>query len=394
MRATARVYWRLLVAGFRRQSAYRLAALGGLVANLTFGLLKVAVLLATVRAAGGQLHGYDTASMSTYVWLSQGLLGSVNLTGRTDLALRVKDGQVAVDFLRPVDLQAATIATEAGASLFALIPRGLPSVLLGAVAVGMQLPASPVFYLLGAVSLVMGIVISAATVYLIAVAGFWLVETRGLQILYMLASGFLGGLYVPIALFPQWLRIVAAATPFPSIMMYPVDVLSGLGGAADAAELVLAQLAWLAGVAATASCSPVRADGGWRFRVARQEHDARPAETIRLRPPGSARGCGPTAPSSPRGPVRSAPTGPASPSTWAAPYWSAWSSWPRSGSLQQCLCPGRACASTRSCSSSAWPTWPSPWPISPSAISTPCRTSCEPGPWTPSTCARSQSCCS
>jgi ABC-2 type transport system permease protein len=249
MRA-ARVYWRLLVAGFRRQSAYRLAALGGLVANLTFGLLKVAILFATVRAAGGRLHGYDTASMSTYIWLSQGLLGSVNLSGRTDLARRVKDGQVAVDFLRPVDLQAATIAAEAGGSLFALVPRGLPSVLLGAVTVGIYLPTSPVFYLLGSVSLLLGIVISATTVYLIAVAGFWLVETRGLQILYMLASSLLGGLYVPIALFPQWLRIVAVATPFPSIMMYPVDVLSGLGGAVYAAELVLAQLAWLAGVAA------------------------------------------------------------------------------------------------------------------------------------------------
>jgi ABC-2 type transport system permease protein len=250
MRATARVYWRLLVAGFRRQSAYRLAALGGLVANLTFGLLKVAILFATVRAAGGELRGYDVASMSTYVWLSQGMLGSVNLDGRTDLALRVKDGQVAVDFLRPVDLQAATIVSEAGASLFALIVRGLPSVLLGATTIGIQLPASPVSYPLGAVSLVLGIVISAATVYLIAVVGFWLVETRGLQILYMLASGFLGGLYVPIALFPPWLRVVAAATPFPSIMMYPVDVLSGIGGTGAAAERVLAQLAWLAGVAA------------------------------------------------------------------------------------------------------------------------------------------------
>lgn len=250
MRATARVYWRLLAAGFRRQSAYRLAALGGLIANLTFGLLKVAILFATVRAAGGRLHGYDTGSMSTYVWLSQGMLGSVNLNGRTDLALRVKDGQVAVDFLRPVDLQAATIATETGMSLFALLPRGLPLVLVGAATVGIQMPNDPVSYLLGAVSQMLGIAVSAATVYLIAVAGFWLVETRGLQIFYMLSSGFLGGLYVPIGLFPRWLRTVAAATPFPSIMMYPVDVLSGIGGASGAVRLVLAQLAWLAGVAA------------------------------------------------------------------------------------------------------------------------------------------------
>jgi len=261
MRATARVYWRLLAAGFRRKSTYRLAALGGLVANLTFGLLKVAILFATVRAAGGQLHGYTTASMSTYVWLSQGMLGAVNLDGRTDLALRVKDGQVAVDFLRPVDLQAAMLADGAGAALFSLLPRGLPSVLLGAVTVGIRLPTNPVFYLLGAVSMVLGIVVSLATVYLIAVAGFWIVETRGLQIFYMLASGFLGGLFVPLALFPHWLRITATATPFPSVMMYPIDVLSGFGGAGYAVRLVLAQLAWLAGVAAV---------GQWLTRAGRR----------------------------------------------------------------------------------------------------------------------------
>jgi ABC-2 type transport system permease protein len=249
MRATARVYWRLLAAGFRRQSAYPLAALGGLTANMAFGLLKVAMLFATVRAAGGNLHGYDTASMSTYVWLSQGMLGSVCLDGRSDLARRVKDGQVAVDFLRPVDLQAATIVTETGRYLFSLLPRGLPSVLLGAATVGIALPGNPLYYLLGAVSLVLGTMVSVAMVYLVAVAGFWLVETRGLQIFYMLASSFLGGLYVPLALFPGWLRAVATATPLPAIMMYPINVLSGMGSVAHAAGLVLAQLAWLAGVA-------------------------------------------------------------------------------------------------------------------------------------------------
>jgi ABC-2 type transport system permease protein len=248
--ATIRVYWRLLVAGFRRQSTYRLAALGGLTANITFGLIKVSVLFATVRAAGGQLHGYDTESMSTYIWLSQGLLGCVNLNGQTDLALRVKDGQVAVDFLRPIDLQAATVATEVGRSLFSLIPRGIPSVLLGALIVGMAMPTNPVFYLLGALSLVLASTVSAATAYLVAVAGFWLVETRGLQIFYMLASGFLSGLFVPISLFPGWLRAVAEATPFPSMMQYPVNVLTGLGGVANVAGEVLVQAAWLAGTVA------------------------------------------------------------------------------------------------------------------------------------------------
>jgi ABC-2 type transport system permease protein len=249
--AGARVYWRLLVAGFRRQSTYRLAALGGLVANTTFGLLKVAILFATVRAAGGELDGYDVGAMSAYIWLSQGLLGSVNLHGRTDIADRIKDGDIAVDFLRPLDVQAASITTEVGRALFALIPRGIPSVLIGAVVVGMDLPSTVPPYLLGTVSLLLGIVIGATTVYLVAATGFWLVETRGLQLLYMVVSGFLAGLFVPIALFPDWLRIIAEATPFPSMMMYPIDIISGRVGTGTALVLLAAQLAWLAATGAT-----------------------------------------------------------------------------------------------------------------------------------------------
>jgi ABC-2 type transport system permease protein len=244
--AAGRTYWRLLVAGFRRQSTYRLAALGGLVANTTFGLLKVAILFATVRAAGGELEGYDVGAMSAYIWLSQGLLGSVNLFGRSDFADRIKDGDIAVDFLRPLDVQAATITTETGKSLFALIPRGIPSVLIGALLVGMDLPDEPSGYLLGLVSVVLGIVVSCATVYLVATTGFWLVDARGVQLLYMVVSGFLAGLFVPIWLFPDWLSGLAQATPFPAMLMYPVDILSGRSEGADALALVGLQLIWLA----------------------------------------------------------------------------------------------------------------------------------------------------
>lgn len=239
-------YARLFVAGFRRQSTYRLAAVGGLVANTTFGLLKVAILFAAIRSAGGELSGYDVGTMSAYVWISQGLLGSVNLHGRTEIAERIKDGDVAVDFLRPVDVHLASVATEVGRAVFALIPRGIPAVVIGALVVGMSMPSEPAAYVLGAISLALGIVVSATTVYLVAVCGFWLIETRGVAILYMVVSGFLAGLFVPIGLFPDWLHAVATATPFPSMMMYPVDVLSGRVGLLDGVGLVALQVLWLA----------------------------------------------------------------------------------------------------------------------------------------------------
>ncbi len=237
---------RLVAAGFRRGTAYPLAALGGLVANATFGLLKVGILFATVDAAGGSVGGYDVGAMSAYVWLSQGLLGSVNLFGRTDVGERIKSGDIAVDFVRPLDVQAASIALEVGSRLFALLPRGLPSVVIGALVVGMAMPMTPLPYVLGALSVLLGITLSCTTVYLVAVSRFWLVEGRGLEILYMVASGFLAGLFVPVPLFPGWLRAVAAATPFPSMLQHPVDVLSGRVDLAASVGLVGVQLGWLA----------------------------------------------------------------------------------------------------------------------------------------------------
>jgi len=245
-----RPYALLVLAGFRQQSAYRLAALAGLVANTTFGFLKVAILLATVEAAGGELNGYDAGSMAAYIWLSQGLLGSVNLFGRTEVAERIRTGDVVVDFLRPLDVQGAAVATEVGRNLFALLPRGIPSVLVGALVVGMTMPTTPLPYALGLVSVLLGITVSVTTVYLVAATGFWLVETRGVQILYMVVSGFLAGLFVPISLFPAPLLGLASATPFPSMLQYPVDVLSGRVEGLAALGLVAAQVAWLLATAA------------------------------------------------------------------------------------------------------------------------------------------------
>ncbi|GAA3679431.1 hypothetical protein GCM10022376_18510 [Yimella lutea] len=46
-------YWRLFVARIRQQATSRLAMVGGLIANATFGFLKTAILSATVVAGGG-----------------------------------------------------------------------------------------------------------------------------------------------------------------------------------------------------------------------------------------------------------------------------------------------------------------------------------------------------
>lgn len=246
-RGALEVYRRLLVAGFRQQSAYLGAAWGGLVANVTFGFLKAGILGATVVAAGGSVAGYDLGQMMAFTWLGQGLLGVVNLYGRDELGERIRSGAIAVDFARPLDLQLSRLATFLGERSFSLLPRGLPSVAIGLAFTPMILPLAVLPYVLGAVSVVLGMAISFACVHLIQLAGFWLVQVRGLQVVYMALAGLFSGLYTPLALFPDWLQTIALCTPFPSILMAPIDILSGRIAGADALLQVLVQAAWLAG---------------------------------------------------------------------------------------------------------------------------------------------------
>jgi ABC-2 type transport system permease protein len=241
----AGIYWRLFVAGFRRQANYRLAMLAGLFTNVVFGFIRAAILFAALASAGGTIAGYDDGQISAYVWLSQGLIGAVTLNGMAEIGDRIRTGDVAVDLTRPIDIQTWHLADDQGRAVYSLILRGVPSVLVGALTFGLSMPTTVLPYLLGLVSITLGIAISFYCRFAINIVGFWLVDTRGVRVFYMVTSSFLAGLYVPVALFPDWLYTLAYATPFPSMLQVPVDVISGRETGLDAAVLVAQQLGWL-----------------------------------------------------------------------------------------------------------------------------------------------------
>lgn len=234
--------------GWRRWSAYRSAALAGAFTNTVFGLIKAAITMGAVGAAGGVLGGMDPITGATYAWLAQAFIAPVNVFWSNDLVDRIRTGDIAVDLARPIDPQLAYLATDLGRAAFSLVPRGAPPLLVGALVTGLALPDRALPYLLGLVSLTLAVVISFACRWLVSLAAFWLVEMRGVATLYLMVSNVLCGLIVPVHWFPDWLARLAAATPFPSMLQAPIDVVMGrVTGAAAVAEIGV-QLAWAAGV--------------------------------------------------------------------------------------------------------------------------------------------------
>jgi ABC-2 type transport system permease protein len=248
VRGQARTVAVLARAGFRRYSTYRLATLAGILTNSVFGLIRASILLAALASAGTAVAGYTPAQASSYVWWGQGLIACVGLFGWTEVSDRVRSGDIAVDFARPVDPQLAYLAADLGRAGLQLLTRGLPTVLIGAVVFGVALPRTPGVAALALVSVTLAVVISFGCRYAVNLAAFWLVQNRGPQLVYIVVSGLLAGLYVPVSWFPPWLATVAAVTPFPSMLQTPIDLLGGRADGPAALRLVAVQLAWAAGV--------------------------------------------------------------------------------------------------------------------------------------------------
>lgn len=243
-----RLWLTLVGLGFRRWSTYRLAAFAGAFTNSVFGLIRAGIIAATVAAAGGTLAGYDVLTGVTYVWLGQALIGPVLFLSWTELAQRIRTGDVAVDLARPVDPMLAYLAADLGRAAFVFLPRGLPPLLVGAAVTGLALPHDPAAYVAGLLSVAFAVIVSFACRWLVNLAAFWLLDLRGPMTLYMLIGNIFSGLAVPVQWFPGWLHTLAVATPFPSMLQTPIDVLSGRATGWDAVGLLAAQAAWALGL--------------------------------------------------------------------------------------------------------------------------------------------------
>jgi ABC-2 type transport system permease protein len=240
------VYWAIGVRSFRRFSTYRIATASGAFTNTVFGFILCGVYLTLWQERPG-LGGYDVPDAMTFVWLQQGLLMPIGIFGATttvELGERVRTGEIAVDLYRPTHLLLWWLSVDFGRAMFQLIVRGGAPLLVGALVFDLKFPSGAISWIAVAAGMTFGILVSFCIRYLIALSGFWIIDSRGMEALGLMLSLFFSGTILPLVVFPGWFGEFARATPWAATLQVPIDIWLGRNPGGTASALVF-QLGWI-----------------------------------------------------------------------------------------------------------------------------------------------------
>ncbi|GAA5533221.1 ABC transporter permease [Deinococcus aluminii] len=238
-----RLYGAAARLSFRRQFAYPAATFWGLLTNLFFGALRVAVLLA-LFGLKPQVAGFTPADAVTYTGLTQAFLAAFSLFGWYDLMRTVHRGEVVTELLRPHSFLGFWMAQDAGRAAAQFLLRGVTILALYAALWGLTWPEGASGWLLTVLSAGLAWACGFAFRFLVNGAAFWSPDAVGIGRFAWALMGLACGFLMPLAFFPAWFQTLLAWTPFPSMMNSTVEVWLGHVSGAAALRVLGVQAAW------------------------------------------------------------------------------------------------------------------------------------------------------
>jgi len=166
-----------------------------------------------------KLAGYTMIEMVWYLAMTETITLSSSRVF-TEIGEAVRAGNVAYTLTRPLSYPFYQMANSLGNSA----PRFLLNLLTAAIVVGLgtrqvagSLPGSAAFLGMAALALL----IDALVAVLIGLMAFWIEEVMPIFWIYQKLLFTVGGLFLPLEMFPDWLRRVAKWLPFQFITYVP-----------------------------------------------------------------------------------------------------------------------------------------------------------------------------
>ena len=229
---------------WKMEMQYRGAVVGGVICQVLFGLILVALYRALYQSKPQPM---PLESVTSYVWLQQAFFRML-LSSDDDLRDKVRTGAIAYELCRPVELYGYYFARIMAQKLLGSLLRAAPMLIFAFLLPrgwGLLPPVSFWALAASALALGLGLLCMCAMENIIVAVSMRTLDFRGASQLMTLLITLFGGNILPLTLFPDaWQRVITAL-PYAQMLDAPIRLYTGERALSQAPGALALQAAWV-----------------------------------------------------------------------------------------------------------------------------------------------------
>ncbi len=237
-------YFTVFKMRLRMELQYRGAMIGGILCQMFFGLILVALYRALYE---GKPQTIPIENVATYVWLQQAFFRMM-LASDSELVDKIRSGDISYDLCRPVNMYGFYYARIMAQKLMGSLMRAVPMLLFAYLLPrgwGMCLPKSTSGLLATIPALLLGLLCVCALENITVAFTMITLDPRGMQGLLNLLMLTLSGNLFPLTLFPESWQKIITFFPYAQLLDAPIRLYTGEYASSDAFKVYAIQTFWV-----------------------------------------------------------------------------------------------------------------------------------------------------
>ncbi|WCL48829.1 ABC transporter permease [Leptospira sp. GIMC2001] len=223
---------------FQRALAYRLEYFVGLANAFLYIFIFTSVWTTVSTDSPEALGNWTGETLIAYAVLSTVIKVSMFRNDQM-IPTKIKNGDIIFDLLKPYYYPLAYVFDGIGGSLFQIFARSGPLLLISIFIYDLDLSGFLDNLILFFAFFALGYILFLLVGFVLGAMGFFFTDVFGFYLLYFACTTLFSGSVVPIDLFPEILKQVTLATPFPYFFYYPVSILMGRIGIVEYNNLLM-----------------------------------------------------------------------------------------------------------------------------------------------------------
>ncbi|WLR42424.1 daunorubicin ABC transporter permease [Bacillus carboniphilus] len=191
-----------------------------------------------------QIEGLSVVQMTSYVaiaWMARAFY--FNNIDR-EIAQEIKEGKVAVEFIRPYHYLLMKTMQGLGEGIFRLTFFSLPGMFIVSLIFPIEFSTSVSTWVFFSLSIVLSFIVNTQINLLTGVMTFFFFNNDGLIRAKRVVIDLFSGLLLPISFYPMWAQNVMDFLPFQAISYIPSMIFTGGFAGSEIAEALFLQFIW------------------------------------------------------------------------------------------------------------------------------------------------------